>query len=206
MALRKSSSQAATLRLRRRASEMTSCKFESRRLSHAGICHRRPSNELGTRDEWRIAQPDRPTPKRERSISFCNERTFARSPDCDALKIRIRRLRTERLARRQSTAFYGERKRSFVGQHFRARGYFVSMVGRDEAMIRADIKNQEQEDQRLEPSNLWLTATVRWPTSKRPRQRSQKPPGAAKSMKPPVLPGGLTKASRAGSARPRRSR
>ena len=32
---------------------------------------------------------------------------------------------------------YGERKRNFVGQHFWARGYFVSTVGRDEAMIRA---------------------------------------------------------------------
>ncbi len=27
---------------------------------------------------------------------------------------------------------YAERKRSFVGQHFWARGYFVSTVGRDE--------------------------------------------------------------------------
>lgn len=33
---------------------------------------------------------------------------------------------------------YGERKRSFVGQHFWARGHFVSTVGRDEAMIRDD--------------------------------------------------------------------
>ena len=31
---------------------------------------------------------------------------------------------------------YGERKRNFVGQHFWARGYFVSTVGRDEAAIR----------------------------------------------------------------------
>ena len=31
---------------------------------------------------------------------------------------------------------YGERKRNFVGQHFWARGYFVSTVGRDEAVIR----------------------------------------------------------------------
>ena len=30
---------------------------------------------------------------------------------------------------------YGERKRNFVGQHFWARGYFVSTVGRDETMI-----------------------------------------------------------------------
>ena len=27
---------------------------------------------------------------------------------------------------------YGEKKRNFVGQHFWARGYFVSTVGRDE--------------------------------------------------------------------------
>src|SRR5215470_12573579 len=31
---------------------------------------------------------------------------------------------------------YGERKRNFVGQHFWARGYFVSTVRRDEAVIR----------------------------------------------------------------------
>lgn len=50
---------------------------------------------------------------------------------------------------------YGERKRNFVGQHFWARGYFVFTVGRDEEMIRAYIRNQEQEDQRLEQMNLW---------------------------------------------------
>ena len=33
---------------------------------------------------------------------------------------------------------YAERKQSFVGQHFWARGYFVSTVGRDEAVI-ADL-------------------------------------------------------------------
>ena len=32
---------------------------------------------------------------------------------------------------------YGERKRNFVGQHFWARGHFVSTVGRDETVIRA---------------------------------------------------------------------
>jgi len=41
---------------------------------------------------------------------------------------------------------YGERKRNFIGQHFWARGYFVSTVGRDEAKIREYIRNQEQED------------------------------------------------------------
>ena len=50
---------------------------------------------------------------------------------------------------------YGERKRNFVGQHFWARGYFVSTVGRDETQIREYIRNQEQEDQRLEQLSLW---------------------------------------------------
>ena len=50
---------------------------------------------------------------------------------------------------------YGERKRSFVGQHFWARGYFVSTVGRDEEVIREYIKHQEQEDTRLDQLNLW---------------------------------------------------
>ena len=50
---------------------------------------------------------------------------------------------------------YGERKRNFVGQSFWARGYFVSTVGRDETVIREYIRNQEQEDKRLEQLNLW---------------------------------------------------
>lgn len=50
---------------------------------------------------------------------------------------------------------YGERKRNFVGQHFWARGYFVSTVGRDEAVIREYIKNQEKEDERLDQLGLW---------------------------------------------------
>ncbi len=45
---------------------------------------------------------------------------------------------------------YGEKKRNFVGQHFWARGYFVSTVGRDEGLIREYIRNQEAEDRRLE--------------------------------------------------------
>ena len=49
---------------------------------------------------------------------------------------------------------YGERKRSFVGQSFWARGYFVSTVGRDEATIRAYIQNQEREDERLDQLKL----------------------------------------------------
>lgn len=49
---------------------------------------------------------------------------------------------------------YGERKRSFVGQSFWARGYFVSTVGRDEEVIRAYIRNQEVEDTRLDQLQL----------------------------------------------------
>jgi putative transposase len=50
---------------------------------------------------------------------------------------------------------YGEKKRNFVGQHFWARGYFVSTVGRDTEVIREYIKKQEEEDKRLEQMNLW---------------------------------------------------
>ena len=50
---------------------------------------------------------------------------------------------------------YGERKRNFVGQHFWARGCFLSTVGRDEAAVRAYIKNQEQEDKRLEQLEMF---------------------------------------------------
>ena len=50
---------------------------------------------------------------------------------------------------------YAERKRNFVGQHFWARGYFVSTVGCDEEVIRQYIPNQEKEDMRLEQLNVW---------------------------------------------------
>ena len=49
---------------------------------------------------------------------------------------------------------YGERRRNFVGQHFWARGFFVSTVGRDEATIRNYIKHQEKEDDRVEQLRL----------------------------------------------------
>jgi len=50
---------------------------------------------------------------------------------------------------------YGEQKRNFVGQNFWARGFFVSTVGRDEAVIRDYIRRQEAEDKRLEQLKLW---------------------------------------------------
>ena len=50
---------------------------------------------------------------------------------------------------------YGERKKNFVGQHFWARGYYVSTVGRDEEAVRKYIREQEEEDKRLEQMGLW---------------------------------------------------
>jgi len=46
------------------------------------------------------------------------------------------------------------RKRNFVGQHFWARGYFVSTVGRDEGVVRKYIQEQEKEDKRVDQLNL----------------------------------------------------
>ncbi|CAM3213405.1 IS200/IS605 family transposase [Vibrio rarus] len=39
------------------------------------------------------------------------------------------------------------RQRNFNGEHFWARGYFVSTVGLDEATVLEYIRNQEQEDE-----------------------------------------------------------
>lgn len=50
---------------------------------------------------------------------------------------------------------YSERKRNFVGQHFWARGYYVTTVGRDEAVIREYIRTQEEADQRLDQMIMW---------------------------------------------------
>jgi putative transposase len=45
---------------------------------------------------------------------------------------------------------YAGRRRNFVGQHFWARGYWVSTVGKNEAAVRRYIQDQEKEDKRLE--------------------------------------------------------
>ena len=50
---------------------------------------------------------------------------------------------------------FGGCKQNFTGQHFWARGYFVSTVGRDETVIRQYIKTQEQEDCRLDQLNVF---------------------------------------------------
>ena len=50
---------------------------------------------------------------------------------------------------------YGGRKRNFTGQHFWARGYCVSTVGRDEESIREYIKNQENEDRKYDQLHMF---------------------------------------------------
>jgi putative transposase len=42
------------------------------------------------------------------------------------------------------------RQRNFVGEHFWARGYYVSTVGLDEDVVRQYIRTQEAEDERLD--------------------------------------------------------
>ena len=49
---------------------------------------------------------------------------------------------------------FGGRSRNFTGEVFWARGYFVSTVGLDEAMVRAYIRNQEEEDERYDQMKL----------------------------------------------------
>jgi putative transposase len=50
--------------------------------------------------------------------------------------------------------YIGQRK-NFTGQHFWARGYFVSTVGTDEQTIREYIKRQETEDRRLDQLRMF---------------------------------------------------
>ena len=45
---------------------------------------------------------------------------------------------------------FGGRTKNFTGQHFWARGYHVSTVGRNEETIRQYIKKHEKEDKRLD--------------------------------------------------------
>jgi len=49
----------------------------------------------------------------------------------------------------------GGRRRNFTGQHFWARGYFASTVGRDEKTIREYIRRQEAEDRRLDQMQMF---------------------------------------------------
>ena len=50
---------------------------------------------------------------------------------------------------------YLGRRQDFTGQHFWARGYYVSTVGRNEAAIREYIRRQQAEDQRLDQLEIF---------------------------------------------------
>ena len=50
---------------------------------------------------------------------------------------------------------YLGRKKNFTGQHFWAKGYHVSTVGRNEEAIRKYIKEQEAEDRRLDQLQMF---------------------------------------------------
>ena len=51
--------------------------------------------------------------------------------------------------------FRGKR-RNFAGENFWARGYFVSTIGLDEALVRAYVRNQEKEDERYDQLKLGM--------------------------------------------------
>ena len=50
---------------------------------------------------------------------------------------------------------YLGRRQNFTGQHFWARGDYVSTVGRNEAAIREYIRRQQAEDQRLDQLDMF---------------------------------------------------
>ena len=50
---------------------------------------------------------------------------------------------------------YVGRRKNFTGEHFWARGYYVSTVGLDEGMVRQYIQQQEAEDQRIDQLRLF---------------------------------------------------
>ena len=50
---------------------------------------------------------------------------------------------------------YGGRKKNFVGEHFWARGYYVSTAGKDEEAVREYIRKQEKEEERLEQLRIF---------------------------------------------------
>jgi putative transposase len=50
---------------------------------------------------------------------------------------------------------YRGKKRNYAGQHFWARGFYVSTVGKDETAIREYIREQEEEDKRLDQLTIF---------------------------------------------------
>ena len=52
--------------------------------------------------------------------------------------------------------FFVGKERSFIGENFWAKGYFVSTVGLDEATVVEYIRNQEAEEERHEQLRLQM--------------------------------------------------
>jgi putative transposase len=50
---------------------------------------------------------------------------------------------------------FGGRKKNFTGQHFWARGYYVSTAGKDEEEVRRYIQEQEAADRQLDQLQLF---------------------------------------------------
>ncbi len=50
---------------------------------------------------------------------------------------------------------FGGRQRNFTGCNFWARGYYVSTAGRDEEIVRRYIRQQQQEDKRVEQLKMF---------------------------------------------------
>lgn len=53
---------------------------------------------------------------------------------------------------------YVGHERNFIGQHFWAKGYYLSIVGREEESVRRYIKRQREFDQRLDQLDVLLLA------------------------------------------------
>ncbi|CAI10001.1 transposition helper protein, fragment, partial [Aromatoleum aromaticum EbN1] len=68
---------------------------------------------------------------------------------------------------------FGGRQKNFTGENFWARGYFVSTVGLDEAIVRAYIRAQEEEDERYDQMRLPTIRRLHADRPTRDRRRRQ---------------------------------
>jgi len=50
---------------------------------------------------------------------------------------------------------YASKKKNFLGEHFWARGYFVSTIGKDEQKIKEYVRHQQTEDKRIDQLRLY---------------------------------------------------
>lgn len=47
-------------------------------------------------------------------------------------------------------------KKPYWGNHFWARGYFLSIIGLDEEMISKNVRHQQKEERRVEDQQQWF--------------------------------------------------